>query len=80
MDAGLLPGDELIAIDGNRTVSGADIEPLLRDGEAVELLVARGGVVRTRTLEARRDGGVDVELTIAGASELRERWLRRIAE
>jgi predicted metalloprotease with PDZ domain len=77
MDAGLLPGDELIAIDSNRTLADDDVEPLLRDDEAVELLVARNGVVRARTLVPRRDGGVDVELAIAGDSELRERWLRR---
>ncbi|MCU1229204.1 MAG: hypothetical protein JWO97_2088 [Acidobacteria bacterium] len=77
MDAGLLPGDELIAIDGNRMLADSDVDPLLRDEESVELLVARNGVVRARPLVPRRDGSVDVELTISGDSGLRERWLRR---
>jgi predicted metalloprotease with PDZ domain len=77
MDAGLLPGDELLAIDRNRMLQTGDVEPVLRDGDAVELLVARAGVVRTRTLVPRRDGSVDVTLTIAGESALRDAWLRR---
>jgi len=79
MAAGLLPGDELLAIDGNRTTTEADVESGLRGRETAELLVARNGVVRTRPL-APRSVGVDVELAIVAPSALREQWLRRMDE
>jgi predicted metalloprotease with PDZ domain len=48
MAAGLLPGDELIAIDGARVATEADIAPLLRQG--AEMLIGRAGLVRRLTL------------------------------
>jgi predicted metalloprotease with PDZ domain len=79
MEAGLLPGDELIALDGTRTVNLAALEAALRGlrmGESVELLVARAGVVRTLSLAARPDPRPQVDLRIEGPSEPRRRWLK----
>lgn len=79
MAAGLLPGDELLAIDGNRVTHESDIATMLLGRDSVELLVARNGVVRSRPL-APRSVGVDVALTVTAPSELREQWLRRLDE
>jgi predicted metalloprotease with PDZ domain len=80
MEAGLLPGDELIAIDGTRTTSDDDVERAfesLDEGEAVPVVVARAGVVRTRAMAPRRDPHVSISLRAAGESALRDAWLRR---
>lgn len=80
MAAGLLPHDELLAIDGVRTASEGDVRRLtasLHDGEGVELLTARAGVIQRRTLVPRRDTRPAVTLAAAGASALRHQWLRR---
>jgi len=80
MDAGLLPGDELVALDGTRTSSEAALETALRglrDGESAELLVARSGVLRRLSLAARPDPRPAITLKIAEPSELRRQWLRR---
>jgi predicted metalloprotease with PDZ domain len=53
-EAGVLPGDELIAIDGER-VTHATLEPLkdrLRPGETVEFLLARQGRMLTLPVTA----------------------------
>jgi predicted metalloprotease with PDZ domain len=66
MAAGLLPGDELIAIDGTRVHSDEDVERVLaslHEGDSVEVLIARAGVVRTQSLVPRRDGRVKIKLT-----------------
>lgn len=79
MEAGLLPGDELIAIDSQRTASPDDADRLfesLREGEAVPAIFARAALVQTRALVPRRDPHVSVSLRIAGESALRESWLR----
>src|SRR5437763_14846982 len=81
MAAGLLPHDELLAIDGNRTSSEADVRRVmasLQEGEGVEVLAARGGVVRRRTLVPRRDARPSITLAAAGGNALREPWLRRL--
>ena len=80
MEAGLLPNDELLAVDGNRVTSDAALKNALRGvklGETAELLVARAGVVRALTLTARPDPRPSVTLTAGGASELRRGWLWR---
>ena len=80
MDAGLLPGDELIAIDGARTTSDDDVEGVfesLSEGEAVPLVIARAGVVQSRAMLPRRDPHVSITLRVSGESALREAWLRR---
>jgi len=78
MEAGLLPGDELIAIDGERMTSEGDVERIfdsLSEGEAVPVIVARNGVVRTRSMLPRRDPHVRIALRVTGESALREKWL-----
>jgi predicted metalloprotease with PDZ domain len=83
MAAGLLPHDELMAIDGNRIETEADVRHVLaslREGEGVEVLAARAGVVQRRTLAPRRESRPAVTLVAAGASALRDGWLRRLDE
>ena len=80
MEAGLLPGDELIALDGTRTTNKAALDAALcglRMGESAELLIARAGIVRTLSLVARPDPRPKIALRIEGPSELRRDWLRR---
>ncbi|HEY3053947.1 MAG TPA: PDZ domain-containing protein, partial [Thermoanaerobaculia bacterium] len=80
MRAGLLPGDEIMSIDGTRTTSEAEVKSViasLDEGTAVEMLVSRGGVVRPATLVVAADPRVKITLRAAGESPLRERWLRR---
>ncbi len=53
MEAGLLPNDEVLALDANRITSPALLESALRAvplGETAELLIARAGVVRPLSL------------------------------
>lgn len=81
MAAGLLPGDELIAIGTTRMRSAADVERALRglgEGASIEVTAARSDVVRTHGATLRRDGSVDVTLAIGDtANPLRAAWLRR---
>ena len=80
MEAGLLPNDELLALDGNRVASEAGLKNALRGvamGETAELLIARAGVVRTLSLPARPDPRPIVSLRIEGASDVRRAWLWR---
>jgi predicted metalloprotease with PDZ domain len=81
MEAGLLPGDELIAIDGSRTTNDDDVERVfesLSEGEAVPAVITRAGVLQTRAMLPRRDPHVSIKVG-AGLSppHLREAWLRR---
>lgn len=79
MRAGLLPGDEIISIDGIRTMTETDASNVLRSldpGTAVEMIVSRAGVVRTMTLAATPDPRVKVTLHAAGENAMRDRWLR----
>jgi predicted metalloprotease with PDZ domain len=83
MAAGLLPHDEVIAIDGIRTSSEAELRRVLgalHEGEGVELLAARGGVIQRRTLVPQRDPRPSVTLVASGESPLRDEWLRRLDE
>ena len=83
MEAGLLPGDELIAIDGARTTSDDDVERVfesLSEGEAVPAVIARAGVVQIRAMLPRRDPHVSITLRVGAGlrpSHMREAWLRR---
>ncbi|HEY8712842.1 MAG TPA: PDZ domain-containing protein, partial [Thermoanaerobaculia bacterium] len=80
MRAGLLPGDEIISIDGVRTLTEVDVANVFRSleiGTAAEMIVSRAGVVRVTTLTAWPDPRVKVTLRTTGESELRDRWLRR---
>lgn len=83
MESGLLPGDELIALDGTRTIAEGDVDRVfesLREGKGVPVVFARAGVVQTRTLVPRRDPHVALTVRMTGESALREAWLRRIDE
>ncbi len=63
--AGLLPDDEIVSIDGTRTMSEADVRKVMRsiaEGTSVEMLVARGGVVRAMPLVA--SSGRRVKITL----------------
>jgi len=78
MEAGLLPGDELIAIDGARMTSDDDVERAfesLGEGEPVPVVIARAGAVQTRAMLPRRDPHVRITLRVTGESALREKWL-----
>lgn len=80
MDAGLLPGDELVALDGLRVANETALKHAMRGlgiGETAELLVARAGVLKTLTLAGRPDPRPSVALRISGPSELRRGWLGR---
>ena len=90
MDAGLLPGDELLSLDGTRIADEASLATALRGlriGESAELLIARAGVVKRLSLEGRIDPRPGITLRImedrhsclsgqAGVPVLHQ-WLRR---
>ena len=79
-EAGLMPLDELLAVDGTRVTSEAALAQALRGvriGGTAELLVARAGVIQRLTLAGRPDPRPQIALTIDGASALRRSWLRR---
>lgn len=83
MDAGLLPGDEIVALDGTRTNNSAALESAMngtRGRESAELLIARASVMKTLSLPLRSDPRVEIELKIGGESELRTAWLSRSRE
>lgn len=78
MEAGLLPGDELLAIGETRVASETALANVLRAmqiGDTAEMLVARAGVLRRMTLTARPDPRPVISLCVTGPSPVRERWL-----
>jgi predicted metalloprotease with PDZ domain len=78
--AGLLPGDEVIAVGGIRTLREGDVtREIGRAGErAVEVVYARAGAVGRTMLIPRPDGRVEVTLRIDDVDNaLRTEWLRR---
>ncbi|HEX2120028.1 MAG TPA: PDZ domain-containing protein [Thermoanaerobaculia bacterium] len=80
MDAGLLPGDELLSLGDTRVTNETTLAAVLRGlplGETVELLVARAGVLKRLTVEGRRDPRPRITLKAAEKSAMRESWLRR---
>jgi predicted metalloprotease with PDZ domain len=82
MDAGLLPGDELLALDDTRIGNEPALTAALRGlqtGRTAELLVARSSVVKRLSLIARADPRPVITLRTEGASELRHGWLGREA-
>ena len=81
MSAGLLPGDELIALDGTRTRHASDVKRVIDEaGEReIEVLFAHAGLVERRALTPRADGSVDIELhVIEPDNALRREWLRSL--
>lgn len=82
MEAGLLPGDELLALDGTRLTNEQILEAAvatLRLGETGELLVGRGGTVRRLSLQGQPDPRPEIKLSLADLTELGRGWLRRDA-
>lgn len=79
MDAGLLPGDEIVALGGTAVVSPLDLEAALSAmRDSTTLLTARAGRMKELTLQARPDPRPQIRLTFAEEkNELRERWLGR---
>jgi predicted metalloprotease with PDZ domain len=84
MLAGVLPGDELIALNGARIHGDAQLRAVLRalrsDAE-VELLSARDGVVRRRMIALQGDRSVAITLDIrqnatAEQVRIRSEWLK----
>lgn len=78
MEAGLLPNDELVALDGSRIASLAALESALRGmklGESAELLISRAGVIRRLMLTGRPDPRPVITLRAEGTNDLREAWL-----
>ena len=79
MEAGLLPGDEIVSVGGARTASEAalaDAVSSMRDG--AEIVIARGGMVRRLQLEPRPDPRPQIRLEMAAESPAGREWLRRI--
>ncbi|MFZ2493089.1 MAG: hypothetical protein WA208_16525 [Thermoanaerobaculia bacterium] len=80
MKAGLLPGDEIVAVDGSRTATEAALNVALRGvarDSSFEIVVSRGGLLRSLTAVAEADPGTSVQLRISAESGLRKQWLRR---
>jgi predicted metalloprotease with PDZ domain len=80
MAAGLLAGDELVAIDGTRTTTESVVGSALRGlrpGASAEVLVSRAGVLRRHALTPGPDPRATVTLRVTGESGLRTAWLRR---
>jgi predicted metalloprotease with PDZ domain len=78
MDAGVLPHDELLAIGDTRITGEAALAAALKAlAPSAELLIARAGVLRRLTLAAKADARPKIALKVAGASALRQAWLRR---
>jgi predicted metalloprotease with PDZ domain len=79
MAAGILPGDEVIAIDRNRVRCEEDLDRLAKAvGDDVEVLTARVGLIRSHRITPRADGSVTVKLSIAeSATDEQNEWRRR---
>lgn len=63
--AGLLAGDEIVSIDGTRTTDEAGVKTVMRSiaiGTTVEMLVSRGGVVKSMPLAGMADPRVKITL------------------
>jgi len=81
--AGLMVGDELIALDGERLRQPEQFTAALRAGSGQELLIARRGQLRTLALQCAPPQAERYRLkAIAGASpdclERQRRWLEQV--
>lgn len=79
MSAGLLPGDELIALGGTRTANTSALDSALRAlriGGLAELVISRTGRIHTLTLTGAPDPRVTIALRIKGESKVRDAWLK----
>lgn len=79
MEAGLLPGDEIVSLDGVRTGSPDALHAALDGmGDEAELVIARGGVTKPLTLRWQPDPRPQIRLRISEKKNaLRRDWLRR---
>jgi predicted metalloprotease with PDZ domain len=77
MDAGLLPNDELVSLDGTRLTSESALTGVVRaSGAPLDLQISRAGVMKSLTLTPRPDPRPQITLRIAEPSDLRRQWLR----
>jgi predicted metalloprotease with PDZ domain len=79
-EAGLLPGDEIIALDGNRVASEAEVTAALRGlrtGDTCELTIARAGRLRSLSLTGRSDPRPRIRLRVEEETPMLQSWLRR---
>jgi predicted metalloprotease with PDZ domain len=82
MRAGLLPGDEILSVGGDRVTTVAALEAALRAvpvGDSTELLIQRAGRMRTLMLTGTPDPRVTVDLRVTGESKMRDAWLNHDA-
>lgn len=80
--AGFLNGDELIAVDGSRVRTAADVQRIMgtiAEESSVVAIASRGGEILTVTLQATRDPRVEVRLTHEAATPRFSEWLGRNA-
>ncbi|HJQ40928.1 MAG TPA: hypothetical protein VKB93_27635 [Thermoanaerobaculia bacterium] len=73
MDAGLLPNDELLSLDGKRITSEAAFGVARASG--APLVISRAGVIKQLTLESRPDPRPQITLQLAEPEEPRRQWL-----
>lgn len=79
-EAGLLTGDELLALGNTRLASQAALDAALDAlpvGDTAELLYSRGGLLRRTSLGGIADPRRTMSLRISEPSELRRAWLGR---
>jgi predicted metalloprotease with PDZ domain len=78
MAAGLLPGDELLAVNGLRVRQPDEAARLLTEGHEAEFTLSRAGSVRSQRASVRRDPTVEVSLEIIDpANAVLRGWLER---
>ena len=80
MTAGLLHGDEIVAVDGARVTSEAALGQAMRSvrvGGSAEVVVARAGRLQSLQVEGRPDPRPKITLRLARPEELPNGWLGR---
>lgn len=77
--AGLLPGDELIAIDELRVQNAGEVQRVLGavSDATVELVVSRSGQLRRFSLRVAADSRITIALHAEPANTRRDEWLWR---
>lgn len=77
--AGLLPGDEVIALDDLRIQNAGEVHRVLAavGAESVEMLVSRAGQLKRLSLRIEPDPRVSVRLHAESANDRRAEWFWR---
>jgi membrane-associated protease RseP (regulator of RpoE activity) len=82
MAAGLLPGDEVVAIGTTRVRTADEVSKVFRalgDSTPVDITIARAGVVERLAASVRLDPDAEIALPIVEPENpLRRKWLRRM--